>query len=144
MRHFLCTCNDADLIQRSDVWTQTTVDAKHPTINDGGKIQVIEDLTATLPNVGVAILALTFVVEAVNLGDLSTFVVSSEQRDTGRMSRLQCHQQGEGLQAKVSTIHEIALIGSRDNAREKVGSSLAMFRHTSRRKRLKGMWLDLP
>lgn len=92
MRHFLRTGNDTDLIQCPNVWTQSTMDAKHSAVNDGGKVEVVKDLAAALPDVGIAVFALALVVKAVYLGDLSTLVVAPEQSDAGRMSRLEGHE----------------------------------------------------
>lgn len=44
---------------------------EHFSINDGSQRQEVEDLTARLPNAGVAVLLLTFFVKAVDLRDLA-------------------------------------------------------------------------
>ena len=109
MRYFLCTCDDADLIQRPHVGTETAVNTQHAAVDDGGEIEVVENLAAALPNIGVAVLALALVVEAVDLGDLSALVVAAKQRDARRMSRLEGHEQRKRLQAKVASVHKVAL-----------------------------------
>lgn len=49
-----------------------------------GEGEVIKDLRAVLPRVGVAVLLLAFVVEAVHLGDLPALVIAPQQRDLVR------------------------------------------------------------
>lgn len=78
MRHFLGSCDDADLIQRSYVWTQATVYAEDSTVDDGCEIEIVKHLATALPYVGVAILALTLVVKAIHLRNLSTLVITSK------------------------------------------------------------------
>lgn len=58
------------------------MNAKNPTINDGSQVQIIKDLTTGFPNVCIAVLVLTFVVETVDLGDLSGFMVASKKSDS--------------------------------------------------------------
>lgn len=46
-----------------------------------GQGEVVEDLCAIFPGVGVAVLLLALIVEAVHLGDLPALVVTPEERD---------------------------------------------------------------
>ena len=61
---------------------------EHLSIDDGSQGQKIKDLAASFPHGGVAILLLTFLVKAVDLGDLSRLVVSTDERDSVRISGL--------------------------------------------------------
>eukprot|EP00274_Cyanoptyche_gloeocystis_P000061 CAMPEP_0196656274 /NCGR_PEP_ID=MMETSP1086-20130531/15448_1 /TAXON_ID=77921 /ORGANISM="Cyanoptyche gloeocystis , Strain SAG4.97" /LENGTH=64 /DNA_ID=CAMNT_0041988971 /DNA_START=462 /DNA_END=656 /DNA_ORIENTATION=- len=54
------------------------------TVDDSGQGEVVEHIRAVLPGVGVAVLPLALVVEAVHLGDLSALVVAAQQRDVRR------------------------------------------------------------
>lgn len=58
------------------------MDAEDAIIDDGCKAQVVEDVRTVPPHVQRAILPEALVVEAINLGDLSAFMVASDQ----------CHQ----------------------------------------------------
>lgn len=51
-------------------------------VDEGSESQVIEHLGAISPNVDRAVLSNTFIIEAIGLCDLSTFVVSSDQSDS--------------------------------------------------------------
>lgn len=60
--------------------------AEHLSIDDGGEGKEIEDLAAGLPYRSVAVFGLTFLVETVDLGDLSRLVVSADESDAVRES----------------------------------------------------------
>jgi hypothetical protein len=55
------------------------VHAEHGAVDDGGEDEEVEHLAAGLPDGGVAVFLLAFLVEAVDLGDLAGFVVAADQ-----------------------------------------------------------------
>lgn len=65
---------------------------QYAAVDNRCQVQVVEDLAAALPDVGIAVLVLAFVVEAVHLCDLSRFVVASEESDAVWPSGLHCHE----------------------------------------------------
>lgn len=75
--NFLNTVESSDVIQGVDAGRKTSVQAENLVVNQGGQWQVIEQVGKVLPDVGIAVFAQAFVVESVNLCDLSGFVVSS-------------------------------------------------------------------
>jgi hypothetical protein len=79
--NLLSASNDTDLINSANLWTQTTMYTENFTINDGREDQKVEDLTAGLPDRRIAIFLLTLFVEAIDLGDLTGFVVSTDKCD---------------------------------------------------------------
>lgn len=81
MRDFLSSGNNANLVERANFRTETAVDTQNLAVDDGCQGEEIEDLTARLPHGSVAVLLLTLLVEAVDLGDLSRFVVTTDERD---------------------------------------------------------------
>jgi hypothetical protein len=85
MRNLLSTSNDADLINSADFRAESSVNAEDLTINDSGKDEEVKDLAAGLPNRGVAVLLLTLLVEAVDLSDLTGFVVATDESDLIRV-----------------------------------------------------------
>jgi hypothetical protein len=85
MRNLLSTCNNANLINSADFRAESTVNAENLTINDRSKDEKVEDLAAGLPNRGVAVLLLTLLVEAVDLSDLTGFVVATDESDLIRV-----------------------------------------------------------
>lgn len=66
----LCSRDDSDLVDGSYLGTQTTVHAEYSAVDDGGQHQEVKYLAACLPDRRVAVLLLTLLVEAVDLGDL--------------------------------------------------------------------------
>jgi hypothetical protein len=62
------------------------VDAENLTVDDGGKDEEIEHMTAGLPNRGVAVLLLTLFVESIHLGNLSRLVVTTNKHYSVRVS----------------------------------------------------------
>ena len=60
----------------------------HLPIDDSREAKVIEDLSAVAPHVDRAILALAFVIETIDLGDLPALVVPSDQVDAIRIAHL--------------------------------------------------------
>ena len=57
------------------------MDAKHSPVDDAPEGQIIEHLHENMPAVRVTVFARNFIVETVRRGDLSAFVVTSEQSD---------------------------------------------------------------
>lgn len=62
------------------------MNTKHFAVYNGGQREEIEDLATGFPYGSIAILGLTFLVEPVDLGDLSRLMVSPDQRDSVRES----------------------------------------------------------
>jgi hypothetical protein len=51
--------------------------------NNGSNTEIVKDLSAVLPGVGITVLSDSFIVEPVNSGNLSGFVISSQESDVG-------------------------------------------------------------
>ena len=81
MRDFLSASNNADLIECTNFWAQTTVDTKDFAVNDSTEDKEIKDLAAGFPDGGIAVFLLTLFVEPVDLSDLAGFVVAANQGD---------------------------------------------------------------
>ena len=69
----------ANLIQRRDRRGQAAVDAENFVVDDCSEGQVVEHFCAVAPNVDTAVLAQALVIKSVDLCNLTTFVVSSNQ-----------------------------------------------------------------
>lgn len=81
MGHFLDPIQRADIVQRVDRGTQTAVETEYLVINQGGEGQVVEEICEVFPDIRVAVFPQTLVVESVDLGDLTRFVVAAEDGD---------------------------------------------------------------
>ena len=57
-------------------------------IDDCGKSKVIEDVSAVSPHINGTILSEALVIEAINLCNLSAFMISSDQSDSLGISHL--------------------------------------------------------
>lgn len=78
------------------------------TIDDGADGQVVEDLSAILPGIGVAILSVDLIVEAVDGGDLAGLVVAAEESDAFGVLDLEAEEVLEGLDGVVAAINKIS------------------------------------
>jgi hypothetical protein len=58
--------------------------AKHFSVDNSGQRKEVENLAAGLPYGSVTIFGLAFLVETIDLGDLSRFVVSTDECDAVR------------------------------------------------------------
>lgn len=82
--------------------------AEDASVHQRSQAEAVEHLHALLPHVHRPELPQALVVEAVHLGDLTTLVVSAQQRQAVRVAQLQREQQQEGLHAVVPTIHVVS------------------------------------
>lgn len=85
VRNLLGSGDDPDLINSPDLRAEATVHTQNGPIHNGSEDKEVENLAACLPNRGVAILCLTFLVEPVNLGNLPGLVVPSDEHDSIRI-----------------------------------------------------------
>lgn len=70
---------------------------EHIPINDGPKRQEVKSLIEVLPAVGVAVLLVDLIEEAVHHGDVATLVVASQQVDAVWVLDLQAEEEGDCL-----------------------------------------------
>jgi len=98
MRDFLHSIDRPDLIQGNDFGRQASMDTKDPPVNQGCNGEVIKDLAASFPDIGIPILLLAFVIESVHLSNLPTFMISPyEGNFVGISSHLHEQVVGERL-----------------------------------------------
>ena len=84
------------------------MNAENFVINNCGQRKVVEDLSAVAPDVDRTVLAKAFIIEAINLGNLTGLVVTANQRDSLRVADLQGKKEQEGLNRVVATIDEVS------------------------------------
>lgn len=70
------------MVQSVDTGTETSVEAKYLSVDQGSQREVIEQISKILPDISVAIFSEAFVIESVDLGDLTGLVVTSEDCDS--------------------------------------------------------------
>ena len=66
------------------------MDAEDFIVNNGSKGKVIENVCAVSPNIHASVLPQALVIKPINLRYLPTFVVSSYQGDSFRVSHFKC------------------------------------------------------
>jgi hypothetical protein len=88
VRDLLLAIETTDLIESVDGWGETTMNAENLIIDDSREGQIIKDLCAVAPYVDRTILSQALIVEAIDLGDLSAFMITSNQGDSFWVSHL--------------------------------------------------------
>lgn len=78
MRHLLQAVEGSDVIQGINRRAESSVEAEDLAVHQSSQGQEIEQVGEVLPYGRVAVLAKTFVIEAVYLGDLPRLVVAAE------------------------------------------------------------------
>lgn len=83
------------------------MDAKDFAFNDGADAEVVEHLSTVFPRISIAVFTNCFIVEPVHCGDLSGFVVASQQCDVGRVLQFQAQKQLESFNRIETSINEV-------------------------------------
>jgi len=107
MWNLLYTIKRSDVVEGIDTWGKTSVKAEDLLVNQGGKGEIIEEISEVLPYVGVAVLSETFVIKTVDLRDPTGFVVATEDCDSLGVSNFESNEQGNSLDGVVSSINVI-------------------------------------
>ena len=98
----------ANLVQGVNAWRETAVEAEDLVFDDSCQGQVVKKLSELLPDVGVAILPQAFVIEPVDLGDLTRLVISSQDGDSVLIAHLERDKQSDRLDTVVAAIDIVA------------------------------------
>ena len=85
MRDFNFSINGSNLIDGFDFRAETSMYAKDFIINDCSKRKIVKNFGAVLPRIGISILLVDLIIEAVDCSDLSGFVVTSKKSNSVRM-----------------------------------------------------------
>ena len=83
------------------------MNAKYLAFNDSADSEVIENFCAVLPWVDVTVFAHSLLVEAVNRGNSSGFVITSQKSDAVGVLQLKTEQKLESLDRVVASIDEV-------------------------------------
>jgi len=81
MGNLLRSCNHPNLIDGANLRTQTTMNAKNLSIDNGGEYEEVKYMAACLPNGCIAVFLLAFFIEAVHLGNLPRLVVAADEHN---------------------------------------------------------------
>lgn len=89
-------------------WRQSSVQAEYLSINEGGEGQIVKQISKVFPHVRVAVFAQTLVVEAVDLRNLSGFVVAAKNSDSFTIADLESDQKCHCLYRVVAAVNVVA------------------------------------
>ena len=78
--------------------------AENLIFDDSCQRQVVKEVRQVLPDISIAVLSETLIVEAIDLCDLTTFMVTAENRDAFLKSYFKTDEKCDGLHRVVSTI----------------------------------------
>ncbi len=98
----------SDLVDGLDLRAEASMHTEHLPVDNGSDGQVIEDLGAVLPGIGVPVFSVDLIVEAVNGGNLAGLVVASQQGDPVGVFDLQAQQVLESLNGVEAPVNKIA------------------------------------
>lgn len=82
--------------------------------------QEVEEIGETLPNTGIAVFPKTFVIEAINLGDLARFMITTEDCDSLGVSNLKSNEKCDRLDGIVTLID---IVTHKELVRVRIGPS---------------------
>ena len=77
-------------------------------VDESSEREVVEEVGEVFPHICIPILPQTLIVEAVDLRDLSRFVIAAEDRDAGGVSDLERDKEGDSLNGVVAAVNVVA------------------------------------
>jgi hypothetical protein len=84
------------------------MEAEDSVVDNSCERKVVEQLSEVNPDIGVTVLPQALVIETVDLGDLTDFMVTSENSQSVLEAHLQSNEQRYGLDRVVATINIIS------------------------------------
>jgi len=108
MRDFHDSVKLLDLIEGVNTWRKTTMKAEDAAFNDGGQRQVIEQACEILPNIGISVLSQALIIKSIDLGDLLTLVITSQDGNSVWVPNFESDEKSHGLNRVVTSIDVIS------------------------------------
>ena len=87
--------DDLDLVDAVDARAQAAVHAEDLVVDDDGEGEEVEHVGEVVPDVGVAVLAVAFGVEAVGLRHTAGLVVAADQVHARRVAQFEADEEGD-------------------------------------------------
>ena len=95
VRYLAEAIDDFDLIDAVDAGTQAAVHAEYLVVDDDGEGEEVEHVGEVVPDVGVAVFAVAFGVEAVGLGDATGLVVAADKVHARGVAQFEADEEGD-------------------------------------------------
>lgn len=108
VRHLDDAIDGADLVESLQTGRQTSVKTEDFILDDSCERQVVEQVGQVFPDVRVSVLANAFIVEAIHLRNLSTFVVTAQDGDAFFEADLQTQKKGHSFYGVVPAVHVVS------------------------------------
>ena len=97
MGNFLNSVKGTNVIESIDARGEAAMKTEDLVVNQGCQGKVIEEIGEVFPDIGIAVFSQALIVEAVDLGDLARFMISSEDGDARRVSNLEGNEKCNSL-----------------------------------------------
>lgn len=81
-------------------------------VDKGSQWKIIEQICEVFPDIGVSVFSQTFIVKAIDLGNLARLVVTAENGDALGVSNFECNEECHRLDREIATINIITCLGS--------------------------------
>lgn len=111
MWHFLYAVESSDVVKGIDTWGKTSVEAENLVVNERSERKIVEEICKELPYVRIAVFSKTFVVEAIDLGNLAGLVITTKDCDTLWISDFESNEEGNSFYRVVASIDIISCNG---------------------------------
>ena len=108
VRYFLDSIQITCMIQGVNTGRESTVKTKDASGHNSRHGQEVKRISEVLPDIGIAVLAKTFIIESVDLSDLSAFMISSQNGNAIFVPDFKCDQESDGFQTVISSIDIVA------------------------------------
>lgn len=108
MRNFLHSVKLSNLIQCVNAWGKTAMQTENLWSNYCSQRKVVEQLSELLPNFSISILPQAFIIEPVNLRDLSALMITSKDGQSLWISDFQSDKQSDSLNRIIASINVIS------------------------------------
>jgi len=105
--NFLNSIKSSDVIKSIDGGRKSTVQTENLIFDQGSQRKIVEQVSKHLPDIRSAIFSKALVIETINLSNLSTFVISSQNSDSIFVSAFEGNQKRHSLDRIVPTINII-------------------------------------
>lgn len=108
MRNLLNSVKILDLVKCFERGRKTTMKTENLILHNRCEWEQVEKFSEELPHIGISILSLTLIIEAIHLRDLPTLMISSENSDSVSVSNLKCDEESHRLYRVVSSVNVVS------------------------------------